>query len=369
MDYGIDLSHWNTLADAEAVRRDGITYAWVKGTEGVGYVDRTLHSKAKALQAAGIVVGAYHFARAGDPRDQADHFRATVGKLGLLNKGALLPMLDMEADDVRRGADDFVRIFFDHLAVERMEVYANLDWWRNTLNPETWGSRNILGHIARYNGEPGNPGWTYNRMAVHQHTATGRVGGVPGNVDRNATMSGYDLADLRIGGATPPPAPQPRPVPADCHRVQPGDTLSGIASRWGATVSAVAAENDIADPDVIHVGQIICKPKDAPRPTPGGRTHTVRAGDTLSAIAARYDTTVPVLVRLNAISNPDRIQVGQVIALPGAAPAPRTYVVQPGDTLSGIASRLKYAGGYQALAARNGIRNPDRIQVGQVIRY
>lgn len=368
MDYGIDLSHWNTLTDADAVRRAGITYAWCKATEGVGYVDRTLRSKVKALQAAGIVVGAYHFARSGDPRDQADHFRATVAGLGLLDAGALLPMLDMESDDARGGADDFVRIWFDHLRVERAEVYANLDWWRNVLHPETWGTRNLFGHIARYNGDPGNPGYSYDRMAVHQHTQTGRVDGVAGNCDRNATMGRFDLGDLRIGGDAPPPVPQPRPTPANCYRVVPGDTLSGIAARWGATVSAVAVRNDIANPDVIHIGQLICKPDALPPPPANGR-YTVRSGDTLSEIAERHNTTVPVLVRLNALSNPDRIFAGQVLKLPGGTSAVSTYIVRSGDTLAGIAARLSYPGGYQALAARNGIRNPDRIFAGQVIRY
>ena len=53
-----------------------------------------------------------------------------------------------------------------------------------------------------------------------------------------------------------------------------------------------------------------------PTPGPSGKTYTVQYGDTLSAIAIRFGTTVAVLVQLNGISNPDYIYVGQVLKLP-----------------------------------------------------
>ncbi|MEW5989343.1 MAG: LysM peptidoglycan-binding domain-containing protein, partial [Chloroflexota bacterium] len=76
-------------------------------------------------------------------------------------------------------------------------------------------------------------------------------------------------------------------------------------------------------------------------------TYTVRPGDTLSAIARTFGTTVQALAEANHILNPDLIYVGQVLTIPGAGggstpPPPTsgaTYVVQPGDTLSRIALR------------------------------
>lgn len=70
-------------------------------------------------------------------------------------------------------------------------------------------------------------------------------------------------------------------------------------------------------------------------------TYTVQPGDTLSGLAAKYNTTVSVLAGLNGISNPNLIRVGQVLRLPGEAAAPITgawyYTVQPGDNLWAIA--------------------------------
>jgi len=376
VEYGTDLSMWNAVADANAVRANGITYAWCKATEGVGYVDPTFFNKVRQLKAAGIVTGAYHFMRAGSAVAQANHFRQVAGDAGCLDGGALMPMADMEAADVRVGANGYVNGFFDALRVEPMDCYGNLDWFRNVLDFNAWGRRDILGHLAHYNGDPGNPGWRYPRAAVHQHTQTGTISGIAGHVDRNATLGTYDLASITIGRVAPPiAAPGGGGViadPGDTWTVSAGDTLSRIASAWNMTVSAVAVANGIPNADLIHVGQVIRKPGStgATAPPPVGGSYTVVSGDTLSGIAAKLGTTVAVLVALNRISNPDRIYNGQTLAVPGGtAAAERVYVVVAGDTLSGIAGRLNYPGGYQALARRNNITDPDRIYPGQRIVY
>ena len=71
------------------------------------------------------------------------------------------------------------------------------------------------------------------------------------------------------------------------------------------------------------------------------------------------------LAAANGIRNPSLIYPGQVLRIPGGT-AERTYTVQPGDTLWGIAER--YGTTVSALAAANGIRNPDLIYPGQVLR-
>lgn len=376
MDYGTDLSMWNAVSDANAMRANGITYAWVKATEGVGYVDPSFFPKVRQLKSAGIVVGAYHFMRAGSATAQAAYFRQVAGDAGCLDGGALMPMADMEAADTRSSADDYVTAFFDALRVEPMDCYANLDWYRNVLNFNAWGRRDVLGHLAHYNGDPGNPAWRYPRAAVHQHTDRGSIPGVAGNVDRNATMGTYDLASITIGRVAPPIA---APVgggatadPGDTWTVTAGDTLSRVASAWGTTVSAVAVANGVANADLIFIGQVLRKPGTAGTagPPPSGETYTVVSGDTLSGIASRSGTTVAVLVMLNHIANPDRIYPGQTLTLPGAAEGgQRVYVVAAGDTLSGIAARLGVSGGWAELARRNDIANPDHITPGQRIVY
>lgn len=96
--------------------------------------------------------------------------------------------------------------------------------------------------------------------------------------------------------------------------------------------------------------------------TSGDDVYIVQAGDSLSKIAAKYNTTYQKLAEYNGISNPNIIRVGQKIKIPSA----RVYVVQRGDTLSGIAAKYKTT--YQELAKYNNISNPSLIRVGQQIK-
>lgn len=104
--------------------------------------------------------------------------------------------------------------------------------------------------------------------------------------------------------------------------------------------------------------------------------YTVKKGDTLSAIAKKYNTTVEAIMQANpSIKNPNKIYVGQVIQIPvktmqestSAVKEEKVYhTVQRGETLSGIAK--KYGTNYLKLATLNGIVNPNIIYVGQKIR-
>lgn len=95
-------------------------------------------------------------------------------------------------------------------------------------------------------------------------------------------------------------------------------------------------------------------------------TYTVKRGDTLSGIAKKYGTTVANLQKLNGISNPNKIYAGQKLKISGSTPAKQYYTVKRGDTLSGIAA--KYGTSVNRLASLNGIKNPNLIRVGQKLR-
>jgi LysM repeat protein len=158
---------------------------------------------------------------------------------------------------------------------------------------------------------------------------------------------------------------------ATVHIVQWGENLSLIAMRYGVTTSAIAQANGIANPNYIYAGQSLTIPGGSSTPAPSGQTTTyvVRAGDTLSGVAYRYGTTVNAIVSLNGLVNPNLIYVGQVLQLSGQAgqPQPSTdscvYVVKSGDNLTRIA--LKYGTTVWAIAIANNLANPSFIWVGQ----
>lgn len=145
------------------------------------------------------------------------------------------------------------------------------------------------------------------------------------------------------------------------YTVQAGDTLTAIANKYGTTVDSLVALNSIADKNKIYVGQIL---KISGTTSNNSTSYTVQAGDTLSGIASKFGTTYQELARINNISNPNLIYVGQVIKVNGVSS--NTYIVQKGDTLSEIAQ--KYNTTVSELASKNGIADINKIYIGQILK-
>ncbi|HOB89227.1 MAG: LysM peptidoglycan-binding domain-containing protein [Bacillota bacterium] len=154
--------------------------------------------------------------------------------------------------------------------------------------------------------------------------------------------------------------------------VQPGDTLALIAQRFGSTVQSIVSTNNISDPNLIFVGQVLQIPvagapptatppttpaPPTPAPTPpsitvpdGFRLYIVQPADTLAELARRFGTTVQVLVSVNRIPDINLITVGQVLFVPirpitvvpvpppspPTPPAPPTPPTPPGPPVTGV---------------------------------
>lgn len=130
-------------------------------------------------------------------------------------------------------------------------------------------------------------------------------------------IRGYCLPDYASKASSAPQTPQKPQKPTaaageQTYTVKRGDTLSGIASKYGTTYQKLASYNGIANPNVISVGQIIRIPGS------GTRTYTVKAGDSLWAIAAaqlgdgaRYNE----IKTLNGLTS-NTIHPGQTLKLP-----------------------------------------------------
>ena len=107
-----------------------------------------------------------------------------------------------------------------------------------------------------------------------------------------------------------------------------GDTLYSVAVRNGTTVAALVRANGLPNPNFIYAGQRLVIPaggsSSAPAPVPIASTgiYTVQAGDTLSAIAARYGTTLSAMLRANNLYNPNFIYSGQRLNVPGRSAPP-----------------------------------------------
>lgn len=221
------------------------------------------------------------------------------------------------------------------------------------------------------------PGETLGSIAARNHTSVRALAAANGVADPDRIIVGQVLvipAASSAGGSSA----------SVVHVVAPGEHLSGIAGRYGTTVAALASANGITDPDLVRIGARLRIPGSggstaAPAPS-AARTHTVSGGETLAGIARRYGVSVGAVVTANRISNPNLIRTGAVLTIPaGSAPASPgaatgttawsatggttgrtgvsgTHTVAPGETLTAIAAR--YGVPVAELAAANGVLRP-----------
>ena len=156
-------------------------------------------------------------------------------------------------------------------------------------------------------------------------------------------------------------------VASHSYTVIEGDTLSQISERIGVSMSVLIALNDLANPDVIAIGQELLI-TDEVQVSSEAPTHLVAPGETLAEIAATYGVEVDELVRLNDLADPDLIQSGArlvVGAQPVHARVATTYEVVAGDTLGQIAIDLGVS--LNALIEANSLASPDLIEIGTVL--
>ena len=157
------------------------------------------------------------------------------------------------------------------------------------------------------------------------------------------------------------------------HIVKPGETLSHIARYYGVTVGALARANGLSNANHIYVGQRLYIPTSYGAPAGCYSYYYVKLGDTLSRIAAHFGMRTSALAAANGMSNPNYVYVGQRICIPNIYGGPSYsgdwgayYKVKVGDTLSEIAQG--YGTTVHYLMVLNGLHNPNYIYVGQVLR-
>lgn len=163
-------------------------------------------------------------------------------------------------------------------------------------------------------------------VGMHQYTSKLKLNGYSGNLDgdyahtdfptiiKNSGLNGYGK-----GTETTKPVKPSKPQTSSetIYIVKKGDTLSGIASRYGTTYQVLASYNGISNPNLIGVGQTIKIPNGTMShiTNTSSRTYIVKSGDTLSSIAKKYGTTYQKIAKDNNISNPNKIYPGQKLTI------------------------------------------------------
>lgn len=123
------------------------------------------------------------------------------------------------------------------------------------------------------------------------------------------------------------------PTTGDTYTVKSGDTLYGIAGRYGLTVDELKKMNNLTS-NTLSIGQVL-KVSESTTPGETEEYYVVKAGDSLYKIANMFDTTVDEIKQLNNLTS-NLLSIGQRLRIPGPG-SYQTYTVKSGDTLYSIA--------------------------------
>lgn len=302
----IDVSEHQETINWNQVKTTGVDGAILRcgyGDNITSQDDKYWKRNADECTRLGIPFGAYIYSYAtsmAQIESEAQHILRLV-------KGYKLSYpiyLDLEEPGTQAGAVERAKRFGDMIesAGYWCGIYANLNWWNNYLP----GLDRFTKWIAQYNSKCD---YTGANKDIWQYSSTGRVAGIAGDVDMNECYRDFP-AEIS-GGSTSTTKPVAKPTPAaKTHTVQSGETLSGIAAKYGTTYQSLAAINGIDNPNLIYAGQVLKLSGSA-----AAKTYTVKSGDTLSGIAAKYGTTYQRLAQINGISNPNVIHPGQVLKI------------------------------------------------------
>lgn len=362
---GIDVSQWQGNIDFEQAAAAGIRVVYIRSSMGSSYVDPYFEQNYQRAKAAGMQVGFYHYVTArtdSQARYQAQFFVNTVRGKDFECRLAMdfEDLINLSAEEANQIGLSFIQAV-EEFSGKGAVVYSD------TSNAGSVFGGGLTAYplwAAEYGVSEPSSSVNWSAWAGWQYSDQGQIPGISGFVDRDIFT---DAMFLESAGQV---KPVDRPKPSSnivVYQVKPGDTLWHIALLYRVSVSAIVEENGITNPGMIYPGEKLRIPIRDDGAEADDYYYTVSPGDTLSAIAAKYRTTVSKLAAMNHIANPNFIYPGQRLQIPGDSDFGRnTYTVRPGDTLWQIAQ--EYGTSAADLAEENAISNPNLIYPGEVLR-
>ena len=366
----VDVSTFQQTIDWSQVKQDGIVGAMIRAGYGFGTVDNQYRANVTGCENNGIPYGMYHYSYATNIEDAKKEAEFFINNAKGTSPSYPLAMDVEEASQAAMGKQALTAMilaFCDMIKAAGYQpmLYTNLNWATNYIDMSQIDNAGIRVWIAQYNTTLDYKG----NYFLWQYTSSGRVAGIPANVDLN--YLGSDTGEF-----TPP---QPPVTGNNTYTVKAGDTLWDIAQSQlgnGSRYKEIMTLNGLTS-DVIQPGQVLKLPTGNDNTGSGSvSTYTVKAGDTLWDIAqsqlgngSRYKE----IMVLNGLAS-DVIQPGQVLKLPtGSASntgssSTKTYTVKTGDTLWDIAQNLLDNGArYKEIVSLNNLHS-SIIYPGQVLK-
>lgn len=313
---GATINEFTGQIDFARARAAGLGAVYIRATAGCDYADASLPGYAAAARAAGLQVGYYHYLNAQsvqEARAQARNFLRAIQDLPIDLRPALLveTVSNLTIDE----ANDIALAFLE--TVEYASALVPILYTdarsANLLWTSAIASRFPLWVIDLNSDAPDVSDALWPAWTGWQYTDSGQVDGIPGR----AKLSSFS-ANIITEYEPECIQPQPEGTKLICVTVAYGDTLSAIADLFNTTVREIVRINNIANPNRIYPGNRLYIRVPSSTPVPPCETYTVKRGDTISGIAGRLDISQRDLVSINQLANANLIYPGQILKLPTA---------------------------------------------------
>ena len=312
---GVTINEFNAGYAFDRAKALGIGGVILRATAGEDYRDARADSYAQQVKANGLRLGFYHYLTATDAQSARAQARAFVRAISGTNYDLRPAMRYDLPDGISFTAANSIASAFLSTVQEETEIAPAVYTDAGTA-VLVW-DRSIA---EKY------PLWVIDEESADAPAAgTSQWKSWVGwqyqrSIDPACGCAGTPVSRFTSGMlarqiVVPPVQPPAQGSKLICVRVAAGDTLTSIARTFGVTVNSIVRLNAISNPNRIYPGQRLYIRVDASVPYDCCDTYTVRRGDTLSGIADRFSTSWRRLASINEISNPNRISVGQVIRL------------------------------------------------------
>lgn len=313
---GIDVSEWQGNIDFAEVKSSGIDIVYIKSSEGNNYIDPYFKTHYTQAKENNLNIGFYHFltaATVAEAKTQARFFASVVNGLDTDCRLAM----DFEVFDGLSVSEinDISLAFLselENITEKEVVIYSDAYNARNTFNSELASKYPIW--VAEYGtSEPADGNWS--TWIGFQYTDQGRVTGISNFVDKDYFTPDIFLSDSST--ITVPDSEAPS-VNTDFVIVKRGDTLSQIALRYNTSYQYLAKINNISNPNLIFVGERIYVPtlENSNLRDTSHTLYIVKRGNTLSQISRLYGFSVDAIAQLNDIKNVNLIFAGEVLRIP-----------------------------------------------------
>lgn len=417
---GIDISSHQSGINLTKVPCD---FAIIKATQGTSYVNPDCDRAYQQAKTAGKCLGVYHYAGGKNPVAEANFFLENIK--GYIGEAILVLDFESYQNSAYSQGATWCKKFLDQvynktkvraLVYISKSVCREFDWSNIAPNHGLWVAQYANNKtVYGYDSSP----WTDNKgygawsgPAIFQYTSSGRLSGWNGNLDLNIAYmdrtgwnkyAGGGNAIKPSGGSSSSNESTNVTTPSGSTMDLVYNTMKGLYGNGDARKKALGTKYDDVQNVINHIAtasvSTLVKEVRADNYGTGDRrkvilgsrydevqaqinkeassnnntvTYTVKYGDTLSEIASRYGTTYQAIAKLNGISDPNKICVGQALKITkgsgssSSGSSKQYYTVKYGDTLSGISA--KYGTSISQLCSWNGIKNANKIYAGQKIR-